>query len=146
MFCWKVKNVETRNFLLVKNIGKTEYRPENLRYKRPPFFELWVVEFAISRSSRREVFCKKDVLRNFAKFTEKHLCQSLFFNKVADLRPATLCKERLWRRCFSVNFAKFLRTPFPTERTWSIHQIPFKVHDANSLLPKRQWRHLLCCT
>ena len=72
MFCWKVKNVETRNFLLVKNIGKTEYRPENLRYKRPPFFELWVVEFAIPRSSRREVFCKKGVLRNFAKFTEKH--------------------------------------------------------------------------
>ena len=34
------------------------------------------------RSSRPEVFCKKDVLRNIAKFTEKHLCQSLFFNKV----------------------------------------------------------------
>ena len=26
------------------------------------------------RSSRPEVFCKKDVLRNFAKFTGKHLC------------------------------------------------------------------------
>ena len=26
---------------------------------------------------------KKGVLRNFAKFTGKHLCQSLFFNKVA---------------------------------------------------------------
>ena len=35
------------------------------------------------RSSRPEVFCKKAVLRNFAKFTGKHLCQSLFFNKVA---------------------------------------------------------------
>ena len=31
-----------------------------------------------------EVFCKKGVLQNFAKFTVKHLCQSLFFNKVAD--------------------------------------------------------------
>ena len=29
----------------------------------------------------------KEVLRNFAKFTGKHLCQSLFFNKVAGLRP-----------------------------------------------------------
>ena len=27
------------------------------------------------------------VLRNFAKFTGKHLCQSLFFNKGAGLRP-----------------------------------------------------------
>ena len=31
----------------------------------------------------QEVFCEKDVLRNLAKFTGKHLCQSLFFNKVA---------------------------------------------------------------
>ena len=37
------------------------------------------------RSSRPEVFCKKLILRNFAKFTGKHLCQSLFFNKVAGL-------------------------------------------------------------
>ena len=26
------------------------------------------------RSSRQEVFCQKGVLRNFSKFTEKHLC------------------------------------------------------------------------
>ena len=31
------------------------------------------------------MFCKKDVLRNVAKFTEKHLCQSLFLSKVAGL-------------------------------------------------------------
>ena len=29
------------------------------------------------------MFCKKGVLRNFAKFARKYLCQSLFFNKVA---------------------------------------------------------------
>ena len=37
----------------------------------------------LNRTSRPEVFCKKGVLRNFTKFTGKHLCQSLFFNKVA---------------------------------------------------------------
>ena len=40
-----------------------------------------------SLSSRQEVFCEKGVLRNFTKFAGKHLCQSLFFNKVAGLRP-----------------------------------------------------------
>ena len=35
-----------------------------------------------------EVFWKKDVLRNFAKFTGKDLCQSLFFHRVVDLRPS----------------------------------------------------------
>ena len=37
------------------------------------------------RNSRLEVLCEKGVLRNFTKFTGKHLCQSLFFNKVAGL-------------------------------------------------------------
>ena len=27
------------------------------------------------------------------------------------MRPVTLLKKRIWHRCFSVNFAKFLRTP-----------------------------------
>ena len=60
------------------------------------------------------LFCslRKRVLRNFAKFTGKSLCQSLFLNKVAGLRPATLLKKSLWHRCFPVNFAKFIRTSF----------------------------------
>ena len=45
------------------------------------------------RSSCPEVFCKKGVLKNFAKFSGKHLCQSLFLNKFAGLKPATLLKK-----------------------------------------------------
>ena len=62
------------------------------------------------RSSRPEVFCKKGVLRNFKKFTEKRLCQSLL--------PSTLLKKRLQHRCFPVNFVKFLRTAFFIEHLW----------------------------
>ena len=40
------------------------------------------------RSSHQRCSMQKGVLRNFTKFTEKHLCQSLSFNKVACLRPA----------------------------------------------------------
>ena len=61
---------------------------------------------------RPEVFCRKGALRNFAKLTGKNLCQSLFFNKVAGLKPETLLKRRLWHRYFPVKFTKFLRTPF----------------------------------
>ena len=43
----------------------------------------------------------KKCFRNFAKFTGKHMCKSLFFNKVAGLRPATLLKKRLWHMCFT---------------------------------------------
>ena len=59
-------------------------------------------DYCASRSRHLEVFCKKGVLRNFAKFTEKHLCQSLVFNNVAGLRPATLFQKRLWHMCFPV--------------------------------------------
>ena len=45
------------------------------------------------KNSRSEVFRKKGILKNFAKFTGKHQCQSLFSNKVAGLRPATLFKK-----------------------------------------------------
>ena len=59
----------------------------------------------------------EDVLQNkcsqkFGKIHEKTPGASLFFNKVAGLRPAILLKRRLWHRCFPMNFAKFLRTPF----------------------------------
>ena len=32
------------------------------------------IHILMSRSSRPEVFCKKGVLKNLAKFTGKHLC------------------------------------------------------------------------
>ena len=37
----------------------------------------------------------KKILNNFERLTRKHLCQSLLFNKVAGLRPASLLKKRL---------------------------------------------------
>ena len=59
-----------------------------------------------------DVFCKKGVLRNFTKFTWKHLCWSLFFNKVADLRPETLLKRDSNTGVFRWILWNFLRTRF----------------------------------
>ena len=38
-----------------------------------------------------------------------------FINMKIILRLTTLLKKSLWHRCFPVNFAKFLKTPFFTE-------------------------------
>ena len=59
-----------------------------------------------------EAFCKKSVLKNYTNLSGKHLCQSLFFNKVSGLRSVTLLKKRLRHRRFPVNFAKILRAMF----------------------------------
>ena len=58
------------------------------------------------------MFCEKDVLRNLAKFTGKHLCQSLFFSKVADIRPATLLKKKNLEQVFSCEFCKISKNTF----------------------------------
>ena len=47
-----------------------------------------------------EVFYEKNVLKNVTKFTEKKTVPNLSL------------KKRLWHRCFPVNFANFLWTPF----------------------------------
>ena len=87
------------------------------------------------RSSHRRRSIKKSVLKVFTKFTGKHLCQSLFFNKVADLTPATLLKKRLWHRYFSVNFVKFLRTPFFIEHLrWLLLDATLKISNLIGIL------------
>ena len=42
--------------------------------------------------------------------SQENTCARVSF--LIKLRPATLLKKRLWQRCFCINFAKFLRTPF----------------------------------
>ena len=58
---------------------------------------------------------KKIVLRNFARLTGNHLCQTLFFNKVAD-QPTTLLGKDSGTGIFPVNFSKFLRTEAGIQR------------------------------
>ena len=72
------------------------------------------IVLSIFRSSRLEVFCKKGVLRNFAKFTEKHLCQSLFFNKIAGTACNFIKKETL-PQVFSREFCEISKNTFYTE-------------------------------
>ena len=66
-------------------------------------------------NSRPEVFCKKDNLRNFVKFTGKQRCQSLFFNKVASLiflTPCNFIKKETLVQVFSCNFCKISKKTF----------------------------------
>ena len=42
-----------------------------------------------ARSSHQRCSLRRGILRNFAKFTGKHVCQSLFINNVAGLRLDT---------------------------------------------------------
>ena len=62
-----------------------------------------------------EVSMKKGVLKNFTKFTGKHLCQSLFFNKVE--------KETL-AQMFSCELCEISRNTFFTEHLRMTVSVP----------------------
>ena len=50
--------------------------------------------------------CSVEILRNFAKLTGKHMCQSLFFNRIGGLRPETQTQV------FSCEFCKISKSTF----------------------------------
>ena len=78
-------------------------------------YVLWIyfnMKLFFMEAATRGALWKKSALVNFTKFTGKHLCQSLFFKKLAGLRAATSLKKKLRHKCFPVNLAKFLRTPY----------------------------------
>ena len=80
-----------------------------------------------------KVFYKKGVLKNFTKFTGKHLCQRLFLNKVAALSPATLSKKRFLHRCSPVSFVKFLSTPLFMEHLSLDEMLLYKTYGCSQM-------------
>ena len=66
-------------------------------------------------SSRPEVFCKKGVLRNFAKFTEKHLCQGLFLPEACNF-----IKKETRAQTFSCEFWEISENTFFTKHLWAV--------------------------
>ena len=65
---------------------KTSDETSGLGKKKMQAIWLSLVTHKISRSSHQRCSMEKCVLWNFTKFTGKHRCQSLFFNKVAGLQ------------------------------------------------------------
>ena len=79
------------------------YQLEKQRWCRPPQYVTWE-----NRNSHSEVIRKKDVLKNFAKFTGKHLYQYLLFNKVAGF---SIIKETL-AQVFSCGFCGIFKNTY----------------------------------
>ena len=64
---------------------------------------LTIVNF---RSSRPAVFYKKGGIKNFANFTGKHLCQSLFFNKLQAEAACNFIKKENLTQMFPCEFCE----------------------------------------
>ena len=97
---WKLQGCLSMYDLLVDTRC---YRVNNI------FIVIYVIQCAhwislsIFRSSHHSCSMKKSVLRNFTKFTGKHWCQSLFFNKCSPYACNCIKKETL-AQVFSCEF------------------------------------------
>ena len=74
------------NFRHVLVLAISNKIPKALLLKKTWYICFWKTDRVVMNNtskwkSSRRVFCKKGVLRNFAKFTGRHLCQSLLIKK-----------------------------------------------------------------
>ena len=83
---------------------------------------LVVQKLVKTRSSHQSCSLRKGVPRNFRKFTGKHLCQSLYFSKVAGLVCNFINIETL-AQVFSCEFSKISKNIFFTEYVWATASI-----------------------
>ena len=127
--------------LFAKTIKAVDYfhKKPLIRYLTVFWIRLCVKLSEISRCTWQkqppEVFYKKGVLKNFAKFTGKHLCQTLFFNKVAGRRCSVtkgvlrnfakftgkhLCQTLFLNKVTSLSSASlfFNKVPLTKKRLW----------------------------
>ena len=82
------------------------------RLSRSSYFRtVTISEAATSCSIKQKVFLQ------ISNISQENTCARVSFLMLTLI--STLLKKRLWYRCFSVNFAKFLRTPFLTEHLWA---------------------------
>ena len=87
------------------------HSPQTTFHRKIVYNFVWIHQ---GRSGRPEMFCKKGLLRNIAKFTGKHLCQILFFNNVAGLRPqvCNFIKKESLIQVFSCEFCEISKKTF----------------------------------
>ena len=87
------------------------------------------------RTSCPEMFCKKDVLKNFAKFAGKHFCQSIFFNKV---EACNLIKKETLAQVFSCEFFETFKNSLIVEHLWWFYLKTDLLKTENFLFPLLQ--------
>ena len=108
------------HFLQSSFFWKIEYAFLFSHYLEIPQFKIgWYSQFMflISRSSRSEVFCKKSVLRNFAKLTRKHMCQA---------SPCNFIKKETLAMVFSCEFCESFKNNF----SYSTHSVAASEYQA----------------
>ena len=71
------------------------------------------------------MFCKKGFLLEISQNSQENTCAWVSFLIKLQASTCNFIKKRLWHRCFPVNCARFLRTPFLREHIRGFFWISF---------------------
>ena len=93
--CFVILAAITEVLFLERRLSTRLYRQPTLRF----------------RSSCSQIFIEISVLKNFAIFTGKHLCWSLFLRNLQVLKPASLLK-RDFNKVFSCGYCEIFKNNF----------------------------------
>ena len=101
-----------------------------------------VLKWTFQKQSR-EVFCKKGALRNFLKFQWKHLCQTLFLNKVAGPRISwKAIKKETLEQVFSCEFCEISKNTFLQNTSRRLLLSFYKKILTNLMSEKRKYKKI----
>ena len=101
-------------FSEIFRVASQGQKTKNLFHSRG-FFRVSNDDLLMDKSSHRRCSVRKDVFRNFAKFTGKKPVLESPFQKRCRSPACSFIKKRLWHRCFP-NFFEISRNIFSTER------------------------------
>ena len=103
---------EKQQFLLKTNSTWVVFKEVSKKFKKVTNSFGWLIYSIITEAATRGVLWKNVFLEISQNSQENTYARVSFLIKLPALRSARLLKNRLWHRCFPVNFAKFSGTTF----------------------------------
>ena len=113
--------------MLIKSIQYLSYIVLSHRYSKQNYFpssnkDTYIFLLATQCSRKQSL---QDVRKIFAKLTEKHLCQNLYFNSFVPNTPfiypeaCNFIKKETLAQVFYYEFCKISKNTFYTEHLWA---------------------------
>ena len=104
-------------------VSKNNFFTQHLRTTASVMMLLMTSSNDQFRSSHQKCSIKKGVLKNFTKFTRKHLWQSFFFHKVVGW--GLLIEKETLAQVFSCEFCEISKNTFFTEHFWTTASVNY---------------------
>ena len=109
------------SFILLETVMNNGHpaEQEKLEEKRRAFYQS--NEAVVQRCSVKKM--SLEIWQN----SQENTCARVSFSIKLQAEACNFIKKRLWHRCFPMNVAKFLRTPFYIEHLWRLLQKRMKI-------------------